>query len=98
MSQFADDLNAAKSIISQLYSSEIASQFESLTIERQYTNAQQIIQDIVNKQDKDILDRLHINDQTQFKTFQQLIIQIFQNHNHNIQSLKLLFCFIYHLF
>ena len=89
MSQFQDDLNASQSIITEIFSSKIASKFQDIANERQYTNGQQIIDDTEN-----IIDRLQINEQSQHKIFNRLIVEIFQHHNNNIESLKLLFCYI----
>ena len=89
MSEFTKDLNAAKTSITRLFSSDLALKFENIVTERQYTHGQQIIGDLEKNEDQGILNRLQINDEKESKLFYKLFIQIFKLHHYEIDLLKL---------
>ena len=95
MTQFEEDLAAAKFAISQIFSSRLALEFMYVIEEGEY-DENTLIDDIQDENDSNIIDGLININTKQLEIFPQLIIEIFKHHNHDISSLK--FCISPHLF
>eukprot|EP01084_Bolivina_argentea_P035797 66305_1 len=85
MEQFSEDLNFAKSALSQLFSLELSDKFENFVNEGEFYG-EEIIDDIKDEDDSNIIEGLEINNSKQLKLFSDLIIQIFKDHNYNINK------------
>ena len=75
------------------YEQELKAAQSAITL--QYKNAQNIIDDIQNKENSHIVDQIYFKDQSQLQLFRRVIIQIFKHKNYEIKSIKLSFFFCF---
>ena len=95
MSQFQKDLEAAISVITQLLSAKIASQFNMIIIENEYNEGQTITQ---HQHLSKIIHKLQLKDEIHIELFRKIIIQTFKHHNHDVNSIRFVFLYSSSLF
>ena len=82
MSQFEEDLEYARTALTQLFSRNFSIEFDNLINDGEY-DGEAIIDDIEDEDDSNIIDGMQIADPNQSKLFCKTMIDIFKHHKHS---------------